>query len=247
MNGKARREERKTNFVLAGGQSIKRLTFWPLRAAVVGVVDSSEALAASRRAAGRCCDFLEWRADRMGVEMPDSKLPWIITARHPAEGGFGGLSEIRRRKILLELLRRATCVDVEVRSLDGMAEVLHEARSRGVRIIASFHDFKKTPSVAEILKKIRSAKERGADIAKVATLTSRPADLVKLLEVLEKSPLPLSIMGMGRLGMASRVLFSSCGSVLNYGWLNSASVSGQWSVHQLRGMLDAMASGKDRR
>jgi len=247
MNGKARREERKTNFALAGGQSIKRMPIWPPRAAVVGVVDSPGALAASRRAPGRCCDFLEWRADRMGAEIPDAKFPWIITARHPAEGGFGGLSEVRRRKILLELLRKATCVDVEVRSLNGMKEVLHQARGQGVRVIASFHDFKKTPPAAEILKKIRSAKESGAEIAKVATLASRPADLINLLQVLEKSPLPLSIMGMGRLGMASRVLFSGCGSVLNYGWLDRASVPGQWSVRQLRGMLDAMASGKDRR
>jgi 3-dehydroquinate dehydratase-1 len=58
--------------------------------------------------------------------------------------------------------------------------------------------------------------------------------------LLENSPLPLALMGMGRLGMASRVMLAAAGSVLNYGWLHRPNVTGQWSARELRGILTAL-------
>jgi 3-dehydroquinate dehydratase-1 len=205
--------------------------------AVVGIVDSPAALRAAGRLRRGEVDFLEWRADFLGTGIVKSKIPWIVTARHPAEGGQNAMSAAARREALLELLPAAALVDVEIRSLGGMTKVLSEARKAGVGVIASFHDFQKTPSSARLQALVKQASDAGADVLKIATHTSTPGDVARLLDLLEKTPRPLAVMGMGLLGMASRVMLAAAGSVLNYGWLHQPNVTGQWSAKDLRGIL----------
>jgi 3-dehydroquinate dehydratase-1 len=205
--------------------------------AVVGIVDSPAALRAAGRLRRGEVDFLEWRADFLGTGIVKSKIPWIVTARHPAEGGQNAMSAAARRAALLELLPAAPLVDVEIRSLGGMGKVLSEARKAGVGVIASFHDFHETPSSARLQVLVKQASDAGADVLKIATQTNTPGDVARLLDLLEKTPRPLAVMGMGPLGMASRVMLAAAGSVLNYGWLHQPNVTGQWSAKDLRGIL----------
>jgi 3-dehydroquinate dehydratase-1 len=209
-------------------------------AAIVGIVDSAEALKAARRLTTKEVDFLEWRADFLGTGIVESKIPWIVTARHPAERGQNNMSPAARREALLELLPAAALVDLEIRSLRGMREVLTEARKAGVGMIASFHDFQKTPPTSRLEDLVKQACDADADVLKIATRADSSADVARLLNLLENSPLPLAVMGMGRLGMASRVMLAAAGSVLNYGWLHRPNVTGQWSARELRGILTAL-------
>ena len=205
--------------------------------AVVGIVDSPAALRAAGRLRRGEVDFLEWRADFLGTGIVKSKIPRIVTARHPAEGGQNAMSAAARREALLELIPAAALVDVEIRSLGGMEKVLSEARKAGVGVITSFHDFQKTPSSARLKDLVKQACDAGADVLKIATRADSPADVARLLNLLEMAPLPLAVMGMGPLGMASRVMLAASGSVLNYGWLHRPNVTGQWSAKDLRGIL----------
>lgn len=204
---------------------------------VVGIVDSPEALRAARRLGPKDVNFLEWRVDFLGTGIVESKIPWIVTTRHPAEGGQNAMSLSARRKALLELLPSAALVDVEIRSLRGMEAVLSGARKAGVGVIASFHDFQKTPPASRLEDLVKQASDAGADVLKIATRTDSAADVARLLDLLEKTSLPLAVMGMGPLGMASRVMLAAAGSVLNYGWLHQPNVTGQWSAKDLRGIL----------
>ena len=147
------------------------------------------------------------------------------------------MSAAARREALLDLLPAAALVDVEIRSLGGMRQVLSEARKADVGVIASFHDFQKTPSSARLQVLVKQASDAGADVLKIATHTKTPGDVARLLDLLEKTPRPLAVMGMGPLGMASRVMLAAAGSVLNYGWLHQPNVTGQWSAKDLRGIL----------
>ena len=205
--------------------------------AVVGIVDSPASLRAAERLGRGEVDFLEWRADFLGTGIVESKIPWIVTARHPAEGGQNAMSATARREALLELLPAAVLVDVEIRSLRGMKEVLTEARKAGVGVIASFHDFQKTPPTSRLEDLVKQACDAGADVLKIATRADSPADVARLLNLLEMAPLPLAVMGMGPLGMASRVMLAAAGSALNYGWLHQPNVTGQWSAKDLREIL----------
>ncbi|MFM8983000.1 MAG: type I 3-dehydroquinate dehydratase [Spartobacteria bacterium] len=208
--------------------------------AVVGIVDSPEALKAARRLTAKEVDFLEWRADFLGTGIVESKIPCIVTARHPAEGGQNAMSPSARREALLEMLPSAALVDVEIRSMRAMKEVLGKARKAGVGVIASFHDFRKTPPTSKLEDLVDQASDAGADVLKIATRADSPGDVARLLNLLERSNLPLAVMGMGRLGMASRVMLAAAGSVLNYGWLHRPNVTGQWSARELREVLTAL-------
>jgi 3-dehydroquinate dehydratase-1 len=74
-------------------------------------------------------------------------------------------------------------------------------------------------------------------VVKIATVTESPGSVARLLTLLDGSPAPLAVMGMGTLGRASRLLFARAGSVLNYGWLAEPQVRGQWSAPDLRDLL----------
>ena len=212
--------------------------------AVVGIVDSAEAVSAAKRLPQGGVDYLEWRADFLGEKIPKSPIPWIITARHPLEGGKNALTQARRRELLLSLLPTAALVDIEVRSLAGLKDVVACAQSNGIGVIASFHDFEKTPETSRLRDVIRRAKDAGATLVKIAARTTTPKDVSRLLDLWNGTPLPLAIMGMGPLGMSSRLLFANCGSALNYGWLHSPNVPGQWSAAELRTLISKIGVDK---
>jgi len=152
------------------------------------------------------------------------------------------MSLTARRQALAVLLPSAAIVDIEVRSIASMGVIVHQARQASVLVLASFHDFQKTPALVRLRDVVRRAQDYGADAIKIAARTSSPGDVARLLELFSISRLPLSVMGMGPLGMASRVLFANCGSVLNYGWLDAPNVPGQWSAKDLRAILRQCAA-----
>jgi len=212
--------------------------------AVVGIVDSPEALRKASRLPEGAVDFLEWRADCLGEGLPMGKHPWIVTARHPSEGGKNALSTAARREVLSKLMPKAAIVDIEVRSLGSLQSVVRQAKDSRVAVLASFHDFKKTPAIARLREVVLQAEDRGADAIKIATHTVSAADVARLLELFPLTRLPLAVMGMGPLGMSSRILFANCGSVLNYGWIHASNVPGQCSAADLAGIL-RQCNGQD--
>lgn len=76
----------------------------------------------------------------------------------------------------------------------------------------------------------------GADIFKVATRTDTPAQLARLIDFAAATDvdIPVSAMGIGELGAASRLLLACCGSALVYVSLGRSDIQGQMSLEQLR-------------
>ncbi len=176
--------------------------------------------------------------DQLKRKIHKLRAPIIITARDPREGGANNLSRKERQELLLRFLPRAKYVDVELRSARAFKTLLASARKQNVRRILSFHDFKSTPSPRSLRAKAALAKE-GADIFKIATRTDTPAQLARLIDfVTDKDvDLPVSAMGIGRLGAISRLLLARCGSVLNYAALHRSQVEGQLPIDLLRSAL----------
>ncbi|HEY6070380.1 MAG TPA: type I 3-dehydroquinate dehydratase [Chthoniobacterales bacterium] len=181
------------------------------------------------------CDI----ASRLERKSNKLRAPIIITARDPREGGANNLSLNKRRELLSRFLPRAKYLDVELGSARALKPLLAEARKRNVRVILSFHDFESTPSSRSLRAKAASAKTLGANIFKVATLTNKPADLARLVGFLSDGDvdLPVSAMGLGKLGAISRLLLARCGSVLNYGALQQTLVEGQLPIDVLRSAI----------
>ncbi len=212
------------------------------RPRVVGVITSRADLDFAMRVR-RPPDLFELRLDHL-VHMLDElenklsrlRAPLIITARHPQEGGVNELSTRHRRDLLSQFFRRAHYVDVELRSASALNPLLKLAQRRKIRRIISFHNLESTPDSRSLRVKARAAKAHGADIFKVATRTDTPMQLARLLDFITKkdADLPVSAMGIGKLGAISRVLLSRAGSVLAYASLRDSDIEGQMSLEQLR-------------
>jgi 3-dehydroquinate dehydratase I len=186
-------------------------------------------------------DHLCGIADQLERKMSilSAKAPIIITARDPREGGANNLSLQQRLNLLLRFLPYAKYVDIELRSARAFKSLLARARKQKVRCILSFHDFKSTPSKRSLRAKAELAKTRGADIFKIACRSDSPAQLTRLIDFVtdKDADLPLSAMGIGKLGAISRLLLARCGSVLNYASLHRSQVEGQLPIEMLRSAL----------
>jgi 3-dehydroquinate dehydratase-1 len=184
-------------------------------------------------------DRLAGMADEVEKVLPRLRTPLIITARDPREGGANKLRLRQRRDLLARFLSHADYIDVELRSARTLRALLVIAKSKNVRRIISFHDFKSTPSARSLVAKAHNAKALRADIFKVATRTDTPTELGRLLEFITKNRVNvrLAVMGIGGLGAISRVLLARAGSVLIYASLGPATdVEGQLSLEQLRAL-----------
>lgn len=191
-------------------------------------------------------DLFELRLDclrpitsQLEKEIPRLRAPLIITARDPREGGMGSLSLENRRELLLRFLPHAKYVDVELRSARAFQPLLGQARKQNVCVILSFHNFKSTPSPRSLYARARAAKAMGADIFKVATRTDTPIALARLVGFITSKHLkvPISAMGIGKLGALSRLLLVRCGSILNYASFGPPTVEGQLPIELLRSAL----------
>lgn len=213
-----------------------------MAAHAVGTVNSAPSLAAATRLRPGAVDVLELRldafADNPGVllrALSKFKAPLLITARHSKEGALATLSDSQRTALYETFIPYAAIMDVEIRSLKRLQPVVEKAKAAGLLIVASFHDFKATPKAERLQELAAAAREAGVDILKVAAVTKSPADVGRLLALFSTAKLPLSVMGMGPMGKASRLLFAKAGSVLNYGFLDEkAQVSGQWAAKVLK-------------
>jgi 3-dehydroquinate dehydratase-1 len=215
------------------------------KAHVVAAVHSAGALRAARKIQPGEVDLLEIRVDNFADDpapvlaaLPALRVPLLITVRHPAEGGAHHLSFSQRRDLYARFLPFAALIDVELRSWEKLSGTIEAARRGGVKVIASTHNFRATPSEPALRRAIREAHAGGADICKIASVANDPAALARLLGLLGRNqPLPLSVMAMGQFGKISRLLLAQAGSVLNYGYLDRPNANGQWEARLLKKRL----------
>jgi 3-dehydroquinate dehydratase I len=184
-------------------------------------------------------DSLSPLSSRLEKKIFRLRAPLIITARDPREGGIGKLSFEKRSGLLIAFLSRARYIDVELRSAHKFESLLARAQKQKISRILSYHNFKSTPTSRSLYAKARMARSLGADVFKVATRTDLPAAVARLIDfIMHKNiDLPVSAMGMGRLGVLSRLLLARSGSVLNYASLGRPNAEGQTSIALLRSAL----------
>jgi 3-dehydroquinate dehydratase-1 len=219
------------------------------RSNIVGTIPSPAALACALKLRPGAVDAFELRVDHFAGDptpllraAPRLKAPLIVTVRSPLEGGANRLNDKQRRELLARFFPFADALDLELRSAEAFADTIAEARACKVAVILSCHDFRRTPSIRTLAVRRSLAKAARADIFKVATLTNTPTDLRTLLGFLTRgADLPLSVMGMGKFGKISRLLFAQAGSVLNYGYLDTVQVPGQWPAVVLKERLAELA------
>lgn len=176
---------------------------------------NTDAIRQARTAAEVDADLVELRLDSMTSPDPAGALagrgkPAIVTCRPLREGGMFDGSEEER----LRILERAQALGAEFVDVEWDVPVGPFLAARGGRgVIVSRHDFQGVPDdVASLLHRLRAA---GGEIAKLAVTVERASDLRVLLT--HARPDGGSVLiGMGRAGLATRVLAGRFGSRWTY-------------------------------
>ncbi len=143
-----------------------------------------------------------------------TKLPVILTCRRKTDGGNFAQSERKRLWLLKKVAAGAfSYIDLEVdtRKPDFEQQLKYE----GKKIIKSFHSFDGLPENLEL--KISHIIAKG-DIPKVAIEIKGIKELIELFKLgkkFEKVDEKI-IIGMGKYGLASRILYRKLGSMLTF-------------------------------
>jgi len=201
------------------------------------------------------CDYLDdadLTPDRVAQILDDLvtvlRLPIIVTNRHHSEGGASQQPESSRLAILTAAAATGfpAMVDLEM-SVQGDAAqlVISTARTAGVRLIRSWHNFGHTPSSEELSARLRAAQDAGADLAKIAVMPIEPDDVLRLLEVglaarRDFLQIPTALMAMGTLGGITRLGGGFFGSDLTFAMGDSPSAPGQMPIETVRRGLVAL-------
>ncbi len=105
-------------------------------------------------------------------------------------------------------------------------------------MIASSHEFHRTPPKEEMVLRLKKMEELGADAAKLAVMPENAGDVLALLtatvEADQKLEIPVVTMAMGRLGALSRISGMLTGSAMTFAAFGKASAPGQLSVEQVQ-------------
>jgi 3-dehydroquinate dehydratase-1 len=219
-----------------------------------------EILASAKSFADVKLDVVEWRVDWFEGVFDFEKVqdvlkdlrpalgetPILFTFRTSKEGGeksieaadYASLNKKAAATGLVDL------VDVELFTGDDVVrDIIEEAHKNGVKVVASNHDFDKTPDKDDIVGRLRKMQELGADIPKIAVMPQTKKDVLTLLTATEEmateyADRPIITMSMAGTGLISRLCGEVFGSALTFGAVGKASAPGQMNAADLNTVLN---------
>lgn len=204
-------------------------------------------------------DVVEWRVDwfegvfdfaKVEDVLKDLRevlgnIPLLMTFRTSKEGGEKAIeadayAELNKKAAATGLV---DLVDVEAFTGDEIVkDIIEGAHAHGVKVVASNHDFDKTPDKDDIVGRLVKMQELGADIPKIAVMPQCKKDVLTLLEATremaeEHADRPIITMSMAGTGLISRLCGEVFGSALTFGAVGKASAPGQMNASDLREIL----------
>ena len=130
---------------------------------------------------------------------------------------------------------------------EDYAKLNIKAHAAGVKVIASNHDFHKTPEKSDIIYRLRKMQDMNADIPKIAVMPQNKKDVLTLLSATEEmtslyADRPIITMSMAGTGVISRLCGEVFGSSMTFGAARKASAPGQMGVKELETVLGLLHS-----
>ena len=204
-------------------------------------------------------DVVEWRVDWFEHVFEFDKvedvlkelrtvlgnIPLLLTFRTKKEGGEKAIDTKDYKELNLRAAKTGYVdfIDVEIFTGDDVVrEIIDGAHAAGVKVIASNHDFFKTPAKSDIIYRLRKMQDMGADIPKIAVMPQSKRDVLTLLCATEEmvtdyADRPIITMAMAGTGVISRLCGEVFGSSMTFGAAKKASAPGQMGVNDLNTVL----------
>ena len=176
--------------------------------------------------------------------------PILMTFRTSKEGGEKSIEPEDYAKLNIKAAQTGYVdfIDVEIFTGDAIVtKIIDGAHAAGVKVIASNHDFHKTPEKSDIIYRLRKMQDMNADIPKIAVMPQNKKDVLTLLSATEEmtslyADRPIITMSMAGTGVISRLCGEVFGSSMTFGAARKASAPGQMGVKELETVLGLLHS-----
>lgn len=223
-----------------------------------------EILAAARSFEDVALDVVEWRVDWFEGVFDFEKVedvlkelravlgetPILMTFRTSKEGGEKSIEPEDYAKLNIKAAQTGYVdfIDVEIFTGDAIVtKIIDGAHAAGVKVVASNHDFHKTPEKSDIIYRLRKMQDMNADIPKIAVMPQNKKDVLTLLSATEEmtslyADRPIITMSMAGTGVISRLCGEVFGSSMTFGAAKKASAPGQMGVKELETVLGLLHS-----
>lgn len=207
-------------------------------------------------------DLMEWRADWFeavddteqvlhtlkAIREVLSDTPLLFTFRTKKEGGVHDMTTEAYVALNKAAAKTgiADLIDVEIFTGDDIVkDLISHIHANQTKVIASNHDFDKTPAKSDIIYRLRKMQDMGADIPKIAVMPQTKKDVLTLLLATEEmasvyADRPIITMSMAGLGSISRISCEVFGSCLTFGSGSAASAPGQINAEELYQVLQSV-------
>ena len=196
-----------------------------------------------------CYDIVEWRADRFAhvfhltetrkvlkrLRQIFSGKPILFTFRTKEEGGSreGSTEDYFNLNKMICESGLADFIDVEAFAKGEVAKkIIAVAHKQRVKVIASHHDFTKTPTKEDICRRLLHMEDLEADILKIAYLPHTGEEVLRLMDLARKrgesgARQPLISLSMGDLGKISRMIGEGYGAFATFASSGETTAPGQ--------------------
>lgn len=188
-------------------------------------------------------DIIELRLDYFNrlkiIEIEKLKnnfsIPMLFTLRKKSQGGLFRSIERERLKIIKNLFElQPEYFDLEHDTDKVFIRAIHQEYPK-IKLICSYHNFKKTPNNLAPILNLMISKEFA--IYKIVTMATSTIDSLRMLNFVQQYRINRTICGlcMGEFGQATRILSPIVNNCLNYVSLDSKqkNVPGQLSLQEL--------------
>jgi 3-dehydroquinate dehydratase I len=183
------------------------------------------------------------------------KKPIIATCKK--ENHFSGDNHDIAKVLMNAINAGCDFIDIDINMDDSIIDkLISKANQSDVKIILSWHDYKKTPTKKELIKILLKQEDKKADIYKIVTTSNSLDDnkvILSLYDEIDKlikneklnsikkinvnNKVKLIAFAMGTKGKITRINALKKGALFMYASVNKKSAPGQLTVDEMRGLL----------
>lgn len=192
-------------------------------------------------------DYVEIRFDFLKAEQVPQVLETVkkdlkkivCTLRPKTEGGkFAGKEKERLSILKLIAEYNPFLLDIEFNTMKQNKNLVKYLKTTKTKLLISGHDFKKTPSLTELKKKLNQMSKFSSNV-KIVTTAKSTEDSTRVLQLYSKKEnINLIAFTMGNPGRVSRILSLYLGSPYIYVSLGKPVAPGQFSLDEVKRIIN---------
>ena len=192
-------------------------------------------------------DYVEIRFDFLKAEQIPQVLETVkkdlkktvCTLRPKTEGGkFAGKEKERLSILKLIAEYNPFLLDIEFNTMKQNKNLVKYLKTTKTKLLISGHDFKKTPSLTELKKKLNQMSKFSSNV-KIVTTAKSTEDSTRVLQLYsKKEKINLIAFTMGNPGRVSRILSLYLGSPYIYVSLGKPVAPGQFSLDEVKRIIN---------